>query len=281
MKQTLCPKRADLILVGYRLDDTVAAMRFCEHAFVGSWVGRFILVVNRPELEELLAGRIGTRWEIVRGSNELAEFSGWQEGLDYLGTDSDRVIFLNDTVTTHRLLTIGRKLSMVKAFQTASGASIVGKMDFTKGFFELAGLQLGSWISTFCFMLTSAALRRMNYRLYDPESTDSCVPGGLLEDRFFANMSPDLERHLRHLLFEGGWYASEPLSSSNNQRMKFKARCVVAEKTLSARCFRLQVTVIDSIDRAVVTKYFDKMERRLILRLPTAYRALHRLLPWG
>lgn len=274
-------RHADLILVGYRPDDTVAAMRFCEHAFPGGWVDRFVLVLNRPDLAELLAGRIASKWEIVLGTNQLAEFSGWQEGLDHLGTDSDRVIFLNDTVTTHRILTLGRKLSMVKAFRTVAGASIVGVMDPGKGSFELAGLQVGAWISTFCFMLTSAALKVLDYRLYDAILTETCVPGGLQEEHFFANMSPDLARHLCHSLFGGGWYASEPLSASNSQRMRFKARCVVAEKNLSARCFKLRVVVVNSFDGAVVSDYLDKVERRAIRRFPAAYRALHRLLPWS
>lgn len=50
------------------------------------------------------------------------------------------------------------------------------------------------------------------------------------------------------LLFHGGWYASEELSQQSEHRLSMKARSIVSEKWLSARCEALNIPRVDPFE---------------------------------
>jgi hypothetical protein len=257
--------RFDLVLVGYRPMDTRKSVAFCDRAFGAKLVRRRILVLNNEALTAT-ASAFTPRWELVGGSNGLAEFSGWQEGLtvrDAAERAPAGVIFVNDSVVTHRHFTSARRLALVGSVSHAPTAALVAFRDQVRGELAVAGFGLDSWASTYCFALTTEALRRLDGRLYDPEIVMRCVPGGLDESRFFADLSPDLNAHLRHWLFDGGWYGGAKLTIDNADRMAQKARCIIAEKFLSARCEAAGIAAVDPFDEHRALHLLDKLQRRI------------------
>lgn len=239
----------DLVLVAYRLEDMLASIRFCEAAFASLLKGRRpVLVLNDERLRAQLPAT-GLSWEVIAGSNRLAEFSGWQEGLDRLQMRPDglghSVVFVNDTVVTHRSFRWPRLFALRRSLHRVRGPAMVGFGDRVGGHFAIGDLDFDEWVSTYCFGLTSEALERLGFRICDLDRVQACVPGGTNESLFFAGISASLDHRLRGWLFGGGWYKSQPLATANRQAMELKAKCIIAEKLLSATCFRLAIAQVD------------------------------------
>ena len=146
----------DLVLVGYRPADTEKAIAFCNRAFGTDLVHRRVLVLNNDLLATSAKAR-ASGWEVIQGSNVLAEFSGWQEGwaaCDRARVSPGGVIFVNDSVVTHRHFTTARRLALVRSIRNASGATLVGFRDRVGGSLVVANLRVNSWASTYCFLIS-------------------------------------------------------------------------------------------------------------------------------
>ena len=259
----------DLILVGYTPERTRQAMTFCDRTFAGLSIRRRLLVVNGETLpaESLVAG-----WELLRGSNATGEFSGWDEGLCVLPPlhDDDAVLLVNDTVGAHRHLSVFLRRALVAQIRRAKGACVVGFAGDSTGAptdLNICGMPLPSWISSFCFLLTAHALRRLGGRLHDPAEVASCVAGGSDESRFFSERcSPALRKHLTWWLFTG-WYRSERLTPASAERLLRKARCICAELLLSARCLALGIEFRDPARRHRIAHALDFLDGRRVVLL--------------
>ncbi len=252
----------DTVLVGYQLDHTIRALDVCDR--IHSWrrARRRILVCNDARLADTLSTRLLRGWEILRGSNVLGEFSGWQEGIDHLGRTGRGVLLANDSITVHVRSTPARRLALSLCLRRADGASVVGFLDRVAGDFAVKGLPLESWVRTNCFGLTPAALDALSYTIFDRPVAAECVNGGLSEPHFFAGLSPDLEHRLCQHLFHGGWYASEPLTARSVERLAFKARCIVLEKWFAARCLALGIELVDPFTTFPWAVQVDKAQSR-------------------
>ena len=266
-----------IVLAAYSSDRTPAALAFCERLSKGLGSCRRILVANHPALAESLqpAG-----WLVIRGSNALGEFSAWQEGLDAtaaIDADDAAVLFVNDTVVSHRWFSAFRRWALVREIWCSDRPSVVGFIDHpddATSDLHIGGLRLPGWISSYCFLLTPGALRRLDHRLWDPDAVGACVAGGVHEATFFSDqVSPDLQRHLRWWLFHGGWYRSEPLTAASAERLAFKARCVCAELLLSARCWALGCEYRDPFERHPLPRALERRSYSLALRFGPPERA--------
>ena len=251
----------DLVLVSYRALDLAQALKFCGEALTGRPIRRRLLVLNNPSLRR--AVQVGTSWEIVDGTNHLGEFSGWQEGLALLDDQSAGVVFINDSVCTHRRFSWARKESFSRSVRKSANAAFVGFRDRGQGEFSVAGMNVNEWTSTYCFMLSTKGLELLGRRLYQSDLVAACVPGGLDEERFFAELSTDLDAHLRRWLFGGGWYAGERLTEATAESMTFKAKCIIAEKLLSGRCKALGIRASDPFQTYPFLQWLDRVDRRL------------------
>lgn len=253
-----------LILAAYRASDLVSALTFLDRHFPRSVAARRVCVVNDPELVGPARQRaIG--WDVVPGSNEFGEFSAWQEGLDHLGADAiDRpVLFANDTVDTHRHFSWWRVAALQRSMARAGDPAIVGFFDAVPGTLTVAGLPIEKWVSTYSFYLTRGALQRLQFRVIRPDLIRACVGGGLEESRFFRQLSPDLDAHLRSWLFGARWYAGGPLTADSRERMTRKAQAIIAEKLLSATCQAAGIERIDPFVQSPVLRFADKAWRKL------------------
>lgn len=250
-----------LVLVGYTAQKTRSALTFCTRALRKLPIDRRVLVLNRPELRD---GLEAPGWELLDGDNVLGEFSGWQQGLDMLQRAGGEapVVFVNDTVVSHRRYSRFRQWAFVREAWSAGPRSIVGYTDHAddgRGDLSIDDMVLPGWVSSYCFMLGEETLRRLGGRLCDARAVDRCVRGGPDEARFFSDaVSPDLQRHLRRWLFEGGWYRSEPLSPRNEALLTHKARTICAEMLLSARCWALGCERRDPFERHPWARALDR-----------------------
>jgi hypothetical protein len=256
-----------IVLAAYRLDDAIAALSFFARHFPKRLFKRRLLVVNDSRLIEKLA-TCADGWELIEGTNSLGEFSAWQEGLDTLLLQEETVVFANDTISTHRHFTWLRAAAFRSALNTARGKQLVGFTDSVPGSVVVAGLPVSHWVSTYCFALTGPALQALDHRVSRPDLVKMCVQGGVDEEKFFTNISPDLEAHLRRWLFCGWWYAGGRLTSENSSRLKRKAEAIISEKLLSATCHALSITIENPFWNRPVIKVADGVYRRLAAAFP-------------
>lgn len=235
-----------IILAAYRLDSLTSALGFIGRSFSRREGERRILVLNDARLVDGIT-TLARDWEILLGSNELGEFSAWQEGLERLGHSQQTVLFANDTINNHRHFTWLRVAALRRCMKTAKGRVFVGFKAAIEGRLTVAGLPFDHWVSTYCFALSAEALSALDYQVSDPVLAGTCVAGGTDESTFFARLSPALETHLRRWLFRGWWYAGGPLTAENEVRMTRKAKAIISEKLLSAKCQSLQIGTVDPL----------------------------------
>ena len=131
-------------------------------------IDRRVLVLNRPELRgQVDSAEVGgARWR-----QRFGEFSGWQQGLEHLRLGGVRtpVVFVNDTVVSHRRYSRFRQWAFVREAWRAGPRSIVGLSTTPQRSDDLsiAAMVLPGWVSSYCFMLGDATLRRLALRLWD------------------------------------------------------------------------------------------------------------------
>lgn len=250
------PGRMATILVAYDVRRTLRTLAFTRRLNLTPSSAPQILVLNTPSLidhQEII--KQAKDWILVQGTNEQHEISGWQEGLDYLmavTTEPVSVLFMNDTVVSHRYFSVFRLMAFKRSISRAHSAQLIGFVD--KGApglsFSIEGLALPRWVSTYCFFLTGEALERLRYNLWDKPVLTIAVQGGLdAADFFGSNVSGDLRRHIGRWLFEQGWHAAAPLCAENHDRMMLKARSIITELWLSARCLATGVEIVDPFER--------------------------------
>lgn len=249
----------DVILIGYTAPQTERALSICDQILTGIPVASRILVLNNSRQPE--PTRHG--WTTLRGSNELGEFSAWHEGLALRGSGERRdVLFANDTLGKQRRPSIFRRWALRREMaDVGDGAVLVnftGQRVAPNAAMHIGGLPLHRWMSSYCFLVTAAALDLLGGKLYDPDEIASCVHGGPHERTFFTDrVSPALRAHLTWWLFQG-WHRSEALTPESQERLALKARCICAELLLSARCQSLGAESRDPLERHPVARFLDR-----------------------
>jgi hypothetical protein len=251
----------NIILVGYTPERTRKAIAFCELTFGKLPLRHRILVLNLPEAP---VPEEANGWEIIRGSNVLGEFSGWQEGLARLSDlgEQEAVVFVNDTVGAYQHMSVFRRWCLAREIRSMSANRMVGfTQDSTglHGALTVRGLPAYPFVPSFCFALPYQVLVKLERRLWNRAEVESCVHGGVDRDRFFTEeVSPALQEHLKWWLFEG-WHRSEPLDSGSERRLRFKAHCIFAEFLLSAHCRRLGVELRDPLKHHRVARALEAL----------------------
>lgn len=269
LSERTLPDFMNIILVGYSQERTRRALAFCEMTFRNVAIRHRILVFNNAaeSAPETPAG-----WFMFHGSNDLGEFSGWQEGIDHLrGREHPAgVILVNDTVGAYRHLSVFRRWAFVREVETIAPRApggIVGFLDDADGApdeLTICGMPASPWVSSYCFALSREVMQSLGGVLCFRDQVDSCVSGGIDENTFFTHqVSPALQRHLKAWLF-GAWHRSEPLTISSHRRLSFKARCICAELLLSAHCRKLGVEFRDPLERHRSARALDALNGRRV-----------------
>jgi hypothetical protein len=220
---------------------TVACARRLRHKLEQrGQTGALLAVVNNSEID-----RSKLRIESITHDNSGLEFGGYQRGLDALGPlpDSGSVLFLNDTCVSHHVFGVVPRANLLAAagsisgLQRAEAAGVVSTSPL--GRFELQGAPLDRWIATWAFVINNAGLKALEGRIYEPE-LDALVTGAAsLEEFWHPSLDTRLVEHLNIWLFgtrdQHRWYGAQPLNEANAATFARKARCILHEKSLSAR----------------------------------------------
>ena len=248
-----------LLLVSYNYIDTLRSLQFLNLLNCSK---RILIVNNHSIFKEIQMHDLALDWILILGSNKSAEFSAWQEGLDYLIDKEDfaRFVFCNDTVCTHRKFSIVRyfcfSLSCLQNPNSATGFTNCSRIPL-----ELYGLTFSSWISTYFFSIPRDGLNRLKFRINDSQNLEGYISSSYSGTYFFKNsLNDNLNKHITAWLFNGGWYKSAELSNSNFEGMKLKAICILNEKSLSVRMRLSNIIYIDPFKRS---SYFIQLLEKL------------------
>jgi hypothetical protein len=249
--------RTTIILVAYDELRVQSSIRYLDR-FSAS---KRIVVVNNKKLlnvSELINSK--NSWEIIEGSNDAGEFSGWQEALEYLDATGryEQYIFANDTVVSHRMFSWIRHLAF--EYQLSKKTPCFGFCDSSVKAFSLCGIKIKRWISTYIFCMDDATLDKINRSINNNLILKSCIPGGSNIDSFFSgDICSNLQEHIVTWLFCGGWYASQPLNRSNRHAFRNKALAILNEKYLSAALTKQGVALVDPLNEVKRLIYIDKL----------------------
>jgi hypothetical protein len=243
------PLRVLGILVVYTAEHAERAI--AEFAGLVNAVSRdhvLVVVNNNPTLREA-----PTAITVIEGSNRLAEFSGWDEGLAWAHEKAtgafDAFVFANDTFCFHRRWNRLDAMWFARVVRATDphDPTILGQVDMSHDTYRICGASSRTWVSTYLFALTRAAMDSIGGRIAPPpETTTAWVPGTGApadEDRFFSEaIDPALRAHLQRWLFASApvasgprWRNAAPLTEHNWARFRLKAQCILSEKCLSSR----------------------------------------------
>lgn len=190
--------------------------------------------------------------EILRGSNQLLDFSGFFEGLDHLlvrdpEAAASNVMFVNDTLVTKHAATciLSRVLSLDVLLENLRVPAMGGKLDPYR-----AICMRNPWsghpgyITSFCFVLNSLALPLMQQLAADAQA-DGVLGGTEVAD---ANWGLQMPRELRemlraHLLYPASPFLWPAARSSSPDLLRRKASSSYCEHRLSGHLGKSGVVV--------------------------------------
>ena len=259
------------ILVGYTLENVFKATAIIDE--IGTSIK--ILVVNNPTiLNSLRLDNRLTNWIILSGSNINAEFSGWQEGLNYILEESlehDCIIFANDTVNIHRCFTKLRLLLFCHQIARHRNAYVGTLLDIkNKNFYFYEDPYIDNkfliynYISTYLFSLDKSALVKLSYQLDYGNQLQSHINEYSTsdEDFFLDTISYSLKARLIYWLFSGkGWYKGGKFTEQKRDMFRRKALCILNEFYLAHRSYQLNINLKDIFFRQ---HWLYKIDRLLV-----------------
>lgn len=210
----------------------------------GTRAANGILVANSDNagtaLRQAVIAEAGS-WELIAHDNSGLEFGAYQAGVDRLlaTCDPDWILIANDTCNTHSLFSTScqrhmqRELALRHDFPAA-----IGTVSSIRRSFALDGMRMHRWIKTNIFAINRLAWQACGRRLYRPELDALVCVTGTMSQFFSPAIDPVMRAHLETWLFRAQpglhWYAAEPLSDRNAEKMARKARSILQEKYLSA-----------------------------------------------
>lgn len=182
----------------------------------------------------------------IDGSNRSWEFSAWDEGILYLReneliSDSDIIIFANDTFCYHRIFSFYNKWLFVNAFKTlfSNEGLFVGEICQLPFSYTIFGLRANSWISTYLFGVRYKDLPSLEP--FDKVGRVINLPELIkIVDKkvLISKSSPEICMHLSNWLFpsvgEHGWYKAKHGNLGSDLAFN-KLKAIVNEKLLSAQ----------------------------------------------
>jgi hypothetical protein len=252
---TPSPRRTAAILVVY--SDEFAGPALQRFQALIRRVDRrcqLVVVTNNRHLKVSMPAGV----TLLQGNNVLHEFGAWQTGLDHLRRQPDfdgidAVIFGNDTFCHHRRM--GRLETLAFAMGSAKvarsrAAMACGELSTFGEEFTFRDVALRKWICTYLFTLNRDALARLDWKVHaSMEEIRSWVPGGIVEDSFYApHMNVTLREHLVAWLFGRAgmpqWRKGAPLTAANAEAMQAKAFAIISEKILTTSLMKAGVQIV-------------------------------------
>lgn len=275
-----------LILSAYRGADTINAISSCNIISKLLRIRTKILVLNSDISTEVSSGISIDGWTIIMGSNKNFEFSGWQEGINYLRQQNishHGILFANDTIGRHQE---GSHLAqcnlneLMRRWSSCHGAQFIGIQHFSPQPLDLGGYDVTHWICTMIFGLTSEALKRIDYKVDHIEYTASmCSEKKDGYSILNQSVPSSIKAYIEDWLLNGGWHGSKrpPLSAHDQQRLQHKARCILCEKMLTVKARQNNISIIGVKDLELYQARHNVFRPAVEYTKTLKAKALHRI----
>ncbi|HIF9248507.1 TPA: hypothetical protein ACX6Q2_003411 [Photobacterium damselae] len=226
-----------------------------------------IVVVNNNASNNLIGEN--KTYDLLVGDNSYWEFSGWEQGLDFLNKkydlkDEDIIIFANDTFCQHRSFGVIDKYIFEKGFNRLYEEKniAIGDVDSFGKSFEICSHTQKEWISTYLFGMHYGTVKK----ILPLSSLKS------LEDEiFFLNgeikgidISISLRKHLENWLLPNdntGWYKAR---KSDDNILKRKLLAILHEKKLSCNLLENDIKLV-GVYKPFIFRFFRKIRSKLKL----------------
>jgi len=196
-------------------------------------------------------------FDFVLGTNQMHEFSGWSEGLEFVKDkynnlfNNSSYIFANDTLCHHRKFTYFHRLIFTIASYLALSAKkpkIAGEIYSNGNHFIYDNVKFDCWISSYFFAINNHAMHLIEFNILPQKELINHYLLGGHDERYFFSEALDkcLKTHILNNLFHGGWYKSQPLDESNKDFFYGKARSILAEFSLSSKAHSNKIEFVDT-----------------------------------
>lgn len=208
--------------------------------------------------------------EYIKGSNSYNEFSGYQEGIDYIRgvysfPTNSIIIFSNDTFYRHRYFDgLLRHMFLKKINESIASNS---NKPFIIGFNEINqehnciinGLNIDSHFSTFFFVINNQFLSIIPNILNITDKTNKID----LNNRVF-NIQNANYQYINKIYFwlffpsKSSWYKSKQINLLDNLEIKFftkKIYCICNEHVLTALAKLNQINIISVYNEHILNPY--------------------------
>jgi len=222
-----------------------------EPSLVAITGSRAIIVANSDAvLARIDRSELHPAIEVMKGSNDVLEFSAYQEGVDRLRSREhlpETVLFVND-----RALSYGDKygtvldppaLEAVRAYRT-----ICGSIESYHGVVTLRGALLSTWCRTNFLLISMEALAEIGSLIsVDRAEFDSHVPLAFPGEAWSPVqwLGPEYaQRVLNWLTLPGNWYRAELLSEVNWSTIRLKLLAIINEHLFSVRARERGVALV-------------------------------------
>ena len=220
---------------------------------------KLVVVFNNDKLMDNISQHSirDMKFDIVLGTNQFHEFSGWNEGLSFISNryvadyEDAGYVFCNDTLCHHRVYTFIHRLIFSICCNVAlisNKPAISGELTPPISFFEFNNVKFNSWIATYFFVINKQAMGFMKNKLLpNKEIIDKYLLGGHNQNYFFSEDMPEnLKNQLLNWLFKGGWHKSGTLNKNNKDIFYNKARSIIVEITFSSEIYAKKLKIIDT-----------------------------------
>jgi len=240
-----------VVLAAYDVDRTTAVLRDLLLRTLSSGHCRAVVVANsEAALNRLSQLVLPPELTVIAGSNEVGEFSAYEEGLDQLRSQHqlpETIVLLNDRAMSYgddyRGVLKPYALAAVRALPMVSGSI----ESFHHPVLVSRSL-LHTWCRTNFMLMSREALHAVGSIVSVGRAEfDSIVPTGFPGDDWTPASwlgSEYTQLVLRWLSVPGNWYRAEPLSGVNWQSMRLKILAIINEHLFSIRAMKHGIPLI-------------------------------------
>jgi hypothetical protein len=246
-----------VILVAYDWERTIYSLGALDLLCNRLKVSEKIIIWNSSNTKTGSLELITDNWKLIHGSNKHYEFSGWQEGINYLSSHLHEYryfIFANDTIARRNSDT--RKSNFLCALEPI----IVGNKDYEAiglvhqsptgiSVLTIGELHVRRWMCTGCFALNGSLLAKLGFKIDNSDLSTQYLSTIGNENLLNEKASIPLKLHIEYWLSdqENGWHGAiaKPWNTRDLSVLRMKTLMILNELVLSSNIYSLGAKCYD------------------------------------
>lgn len=236
-----------IIVVGYDLNRTIYSIGAFGLLADSLGIQERVLVWNGDQKYQFNLSSYATSWTLIPGSNLNHEFSGWQEGLDFLSKSLQNyryVIFANDTFArpdsdARKFLLLPKLTLAITSSRLHDAVGLIHHHPTLRLSGDLGKYNVVNWICTGCFALSGSVLCRLR-GVVDYSSVCLAYISDSDEDIILNNKASKALREYIDLWLAdaaNGWYNAIPRPRTTDEisLLRKKSLMILDEMMLSIK----------------------------------------------